>query len=55
MRDKTKIPYWIQKADLSAEDFSAAAYEEAIAAFDNVDWRMENDKRAKLEETAEES
>lgn len=35
------IPYWIQKADLSHEDFEAVDYKQAQLAFKTFDWRKE--------------
>ena len=37
----TSIPYWIQRADLTADDFPAVDEQGAIEAFEGVDWQRE--------------
>jgi hypothetical protein len=44
------IKYWIQKADLSAQDFQPITSFEAVKIFQNYDWNSELSNRRQLEE-----
>jgi len=43
------IPYWIQRADFSATDYSAVEVGDAVRAFDGHDWRRELELYSELE------
>ena len=43
------IPYWIQRADFSATDYSAVEVDDAVRAFEGHDWRRELGLYSELE------
>ena len=49
------IPYWIQKADFSHEDFDAVDYRQAEVALKNFDWRREKQYQQELETSEREN
>ena len=49
------IPYWIQKADLTSEDFDAVDYKQAQVALKKIDWRKEIQKQRELEHIGKEN
>ena len=49
------IPYWIQKADFSHEDFDEVDYKQAEVALKNVDWRREIQYQHELETSEKEN
>ena len=42
------IPYWIQRADLSATDYGPVEAVDAVRAFETHDWRRELDLYSEL-------
>ena len=49
------IPYWIQKADFTSEDFGAVDYKQAQVALKKFDWAKEIQKQNELEKSGNES
>lgn len=50
----TQFPYWIQRADFSAQDLRAVDVSRAVRAFEEVDWERELAARRSREAAGEE-
>ena len=50
-----RIPYWIQHADLSADDYGPVDLQEALRAFSAHDWSQEAAEQARLDDAGTEN
>ena len=49
------IPFWIQRADLSFEDYAAVDYKKAQSALEKVDWHTEKLRQTELKSAKKEN